>query len=141
MKSLIIISLSVLSVLPISKKPIDEVSGTKKEKVAVEELHLQDEAAMGRMRAIEFKSQDYCRAEAPDFEFEVQFKVQSATVYFTGANFKGVEKGVINSNSLKPIKDLMNRCIPGSVVIFDDVKVIGPDKIVRTIPGTSFRLF
>ena len=141
MKSLLIISLSGLSILPLSENRMNEIPCINKEKVAKASLNLQDEAAMGRMRAIEFKSQDYCRAEAPDFEFEVQFKVQSATVYFTGANFKGVEKGVINSNSLKPIKDLMNRCIPGSVVIFDDVKVIGPDKIERTIPGTSFRLF
>ena len=104
-------------------------------------LFLQQEPGVGRMRSIVFKNQEYCRAEAPDFEFEVGFKVVSATVYFTGANFKTVEKGTITSNSLKPVKPLMERCIPGTIVIFDDVKVIGPDKEVRTIPGITLQLY
>ncbi len=104
-------------------------------------LSLQQEPGVGRMRSIVFKNQDYCRAEAPDFEFEVGFKVVSATIYFTGANFSKVEKGTITSNSLKPVKPLMERCIPGTIVIFDDVKVVGPDKEVRTIPGITLQLY
>jgi hypothetical protein len=79
-------------------------------------------------------------AELKDFEFDVQFNVVSATVYFSGTNFKNVETGFIKSNSLKPIRTMMDRCAPGSVVVFDNVKVIGPDKIVRPIPGTSYML-
>lgn len=94
------------------------------------------------MRSIVFKSQEYCRAEMPkDFEFDVQFKVVSAKVYFSGANFRGVETGTITSNKLAPVKHLMDRCIPGSMVVFDDVKVMGPDKKVRTIPGLSLLLY
>lgn len=105
-------------------------------------LNAQGQQEPGKMRSIVFKSQDYCRAEMPpDFEFDVQFKVVSATVYFSGANFPNVEKGTISSNQLKPIKPLMERCIPGTMVVFDDVKVIGPDKKIRTIPGLSLLLY
>ncbi len=104
------------------------------------EIPLQ-EPANTRMRAGVFKAQDYCRAELKDFEFDARFDIVSAVVYFTGANFKNIERGAINSSSLKPIKEQMNRCVPGSVVIFDEVKVIGPDKLIRTIPGSSIILY
>lgn len=105
-------------------------------------LNFQDKQEPWKMRSIVFKSQEYCRAEMPkDFEFDVQFKVVSATVYFSGANFRGVETGTITSNKLAPVKHLMDRCIPGSMVVFDDVKVMGPDKKVRTIPGLSLLLY
>ena len=105
------------------------------------EITFQDEPGYGRMRSIVFKSQKYCRADLDDFEFEARFSVLSATVYFSGANFKTVEKGFITSSSLKPIKGLMDRCIPGSIVTFDDVKVKGPDNLVRTIPGINLQLY
>jgi hypothetical protein len=94
-----------------------------------------------RMPAIVFKSQEYCRAELKDFEFDAHFTVTGATVYFSGTNFKNPEKAFIVSNSLKPIKPLMDRCAPGSVITFDDVKVVGPDKEKRTIPGITIVLY
>lgn len=94
-----------------------------------------------RMRAAVFKAQDYCRAELKNFEFDARFDIVSAEVYFTGANFKNVEKASISSSSLQPIKEQMNRCVPGSIIIFDNVKVIGPDKTVRTIAGASIMLY
>jgi len=94
-----------------------------------------------RMRAAVFKAQDYCRAELKNFEFDARFDIVSAEVYFTGANFKNVEKASISSSSLQPIKEQMSRCVPGSVIIFDNVKVIGPDKTVRTIAGASIILY
>lgn len=101
----------------------------------------QDESGSGRMPSIVFKTQDYCRSELPDFEFDIRFDVVGATVMFLGANFNGVETGFITSNSLKPVKHLMNRCLPGSIVVFDDVKVKGPDNLVRKIPGISLSLY
>ena len=101
----------------------------------------QPEPAYGKMSAIEFKSQDYCRAELTDFEFDAHFSIVSANVYFSGANFRGVERGTINSSSLKPINALKGRCIPGSVVVFDEIKVKGPDNSVRTIPGVTYKLY
>jgi len=104
-------------------------------------LLFQDRQTAGRLSSVVFKNQDYCRAELDDFEFDAKFSVLSATVYFSGTNFKEVERGYITSNSLKPIKKLMDRCLPGSVVVFDDVKVKGPDNLVRTIPGVSLTLY
>lgn len=101
----------------------------------------QEENSSGKMSSAVFKNQDYCRAELKNFEFDVTFSVVGATVYFSGANFSGTEKGAIRSNNLQPIKDLMKRCGPGSIVIFDDVKVVGPDKKIRTIPGAVYNLF
>ena len=93
-----------------------------------------------KMQAVVFRKQDFCRAELKDFDFDARFDIVSATVYFSGTNFKNVETGFITSNSLKPIRSLMDRCAPGSMVIFDNVKVVGPDKQVRTIQGTSYLL-
>ena len=75
------------------------------------------------------------------FDFDAHFTVLSATMYFSGANFNGVEKGSITSASLKPVSSLMKRCIPGSIVTFDDVKVKGPDGSERIIQGPGFILF
>jgi hypothetical protein len=94
----------------------------------------------GNMPAVVFRSQEVCRAELKDFVFDVQFSIVSATVYFSGTNFRGVETGYITSNSLKPIRHFMARCAPGTMVVFDQVKAIGPDKVVRPIAGTSYML-
>jgi hypothetical protein len=93
-----------------------------------------------KMLAVVFRSQDVCRAELKDFVYDVQFNVVNATVYFSGAGFRGVETGFITSNSLKPIRNLMARCVPGTMVVFDNVKVKGPDDTVRPIQGTSYML-
>jgi hypothetical protein len=94
-----------------------------------------------RMAAAVFKSQDYCRVELKDFDFDAHFTITSVTVYFSGAGFKNPEKGMLTSSSLKPVKNLMARCVPGSVIIFDEVKVMGPDNQQRTIQGTTVLLY
>ncbi len=93
-----------------------------------------------KMQAVIFRRQDVCRAELKDFEFDFKYQVVSATMYFSGTNFRGVETGFINSNSLKPVGSLMARCAPGTMVVFDNVKVVGPDKFIRSIQGTSYLL-
>ena len=93
-----------------------------------------------QMLAVTFRSQDVCRAELKDFVFDIQYNIVSATVYFSGTNFRNVETGYITSSSLKPIRSLKARCAPGTMVVFDKVKVIGPDKELRTIQGTSYML-
>lgn len=107
------------------------------------ELSLQyQQQDQGRIAAVDFKAQDYSRAEMPpDFNFDVKFTVVSATVYFTGAGFPNVEMGYISSNSLKPVKPMMDKCKPGSIVVFDNIKVKGPDNLTRTISSISLRLY
>ncbi|MEO6670487.1 MAG: GldM family protein [Ferruginibacter sp.] len=127
----------------IQKQNITTVSnpdeGTKD---ADQRITFGDQPGPGKMSAAEFKYQQYCRAELENFDFDAKFSIISATVYFSGANFKnGVEKGMINSSSLKPIEALKARCVPGTMVVFDDIKVVGPDKEVRTIQGLSLLLY
>jgi len=93
-----------------------------------------------RMPSVTFKSQQYCRAELENFDFDTKYSIVSATVYFSGANFPNVATGAINGNTLAPIANLIQRCGPGSVVTFDNVKVTGPDG-QRTIEGKSIALY
>ncbi len=93
-----------------------------------------------RMPSVEFKNQQFCRAELENFDFDLQFKVVSATVYFSGAGFPNVVTSAISGNSLAPIQSFFSRCQPGSVVTFDNVKVQGPDG-VRGIDGKSIALY
>ena len=104
-------------------------------------ISLQQQTNDGKMSCAVFKAQDYCRAELENFDFDAHFVVLSATVYFSGGNFKPFATGAITSSSLKPIKDLMSQCTPGTIVIFEDIKVKGPDEKVRTLQSVSYRLY
>ena len=136
--------LFVVSMLFVNNKfGFPDNAGFKKKDHSSNELLLQPEPKQGtgKLRSVVFKNQEFCRVELKDFEFDVKFTVVSATVYFTGANFKTIERGFINSNSLKPIKSLMDRCQPGSIVVFDDIKVKGPDNDIRIIDGVTYQLY
>ncbi len=93
-----------------------------------------------RMPSVEFKNQQFCRAELENFDFDLKFNVVSATVYFSGANFPNVATTAITGNSLGSLATFISRCGPGSVVTFDNVKVQGPDG-VRGIDGKSIALY
>ena len=93
-----------------------------------------------RMTSVEFKNQQFCRAELENFDFDLKFNIVSATVYFSGANFPNVVTSAITGNSLAGLSAFMQRCGPGSVVTFDNVKVSGPDG-VRGIDGKSIALY
>jgi gliding motility-associated protein GldM len=93
-----------------------------------------------RMPSVEFKSQQFCRAELENFDFALNFSIVSATVYFSGANFPNVAQTTINGNNLAGLATFISRCGPGSVVTFDNVKVQGPDG-VRSIDGKSIALY
>ena len=93
------------------------------------------------MLSVEFKSQQFCRADmGPDFIYDVHYTVVSATVYFSGANFANVVTASITGNSIGSLSSYIQRCGPGSVVTFDNIKVSGPDG-VRVIDGKSFALY
>lgn len=93
-----------------------------------------------RMPSVAFKSQQYCRADLENFDFDLKFTIVSATVYFSGANFPNVATASISGNSLGALSAYIQRCGPGSVVTFDNVKVQGPDG-VRSIEGKSIALY
>jgi len=93
-----------------------------------------------RMPSVEFKQQQFCRAELENFDFDLKYNVVSATVYFSGANFPNVVQGSISSNNLGGLQTYMQRCGPGSVISFDNIKVSGPDG-TRSIDGKSIALY
>ena len=93
-----------------------------------------------RMPSVEFKSQQFCRAELENFDFDLRFNIVSATVYFSGANFPNVATASIQGNQLGSLGAFISRCGPGSVITFDNVKVQGPDG-VRPIEGKSIALY
>lgn len=95
----------------------------------------------GRMQSVVFKNQQFCRADLENFDFDARFAVVSATVYFSGANFNSVQTATITGGNLAGLSAQMVRCIPGTSITFDNVKVKGPDGEVRPIPGPGFILY
>ena len=95
----------------------------------------------GRLQSVMFKNQQFCRAELENFDFDARFSVISATVYFAGANFANVQTQTISGGSLASLQSQFAKCIPGTSVTFDNVKVQGPDGTVRVIQGPGFILF
>ncbi len=93
-----------------------------------------------RMASVEFKNQPFCRAELEQFDFDLKFNVVGANVYFSGANFPNVITRSISSNSLGGLQAEMQKCGPGSVISFDNIKVSGPDG-TRSIEGKSIALY
>ncbi|MEJ7587906.1 MAG: gliding motility protein GldM [Ferruginibacter sp.] len=94
-----------------------------------------------RMTSGNFKSQQYCRADLENFDFEATFRVVSAIVYFSGANFPSVQSANLTGNNLEPLRSLIGRAGPGTSVTFDNVKVQGPDGKQRTIQGVGIVLY
>ncbi|MEJ7609570.1 MAG: gliding motility protein GldM [Ferruginibacter sp.] len=93
-----------------------------------------------RVPSVEFKNQQFARAELENFDFELRYTIVSATVYFSGAGFPNVATTTITGGSLAGLSSYLSRCQPGSVVTFDNVKVSGPDG-PRGIEGRSISLY
>jgi gliding motility-associated protein GldM len=98
-------------------------------------------SAGGRIQSVVFKNQSFARADLENFDFDAHFNVVSATLYFSGANFSSVQSAEIHGGSLSSVSSLLQRCIPGTSVTFDNVRVQGPDGVIRSIPGPGFILY
>ncbi|MCO6496930.1 MAG: gliding motility protein GldM [Chitinophagaceae bacterium] len=97
--------------------------------------------ASGRVQSVVFKNQRFARADLENFDFEYKYNIVGATVYFTGANFPNPQQVTITSSSLAPLDAMLQKCIPGTTVTFDNVRVQGPGGPVRSIPGGGFLLY
>ncbi len=95
----------------------------------------------GRVQSVVFKNQTFARADLENFDFEYHYSVVSATVYFSGANFPSVATATISGGNLSSIAAQMQRCIPGTSITFDNVKVQGPGGPVMSIQGPGFILY
>ena len=95
----------------------------------------------GRVQSVVFKNQQFARAELKNFDFAYHYSIVSATVYFSGANFPSTQSSTISGGSLANIASHLARCIPGTSVTFDNVRVQGPGGPVIGIPGPGFILY
>ncbi len=94
----------------------------------------------GRLQAVVFRSQQFVRADLENFDFEAKFNVTGGTVYFMNPGDRNVKQISLTSGSLGAAGDYMKTLAPGSTVIFDNIRVVGPDGQPRTIqnpPGFS----
>lgn len=95
----------------------------------------------GRMPSVNFKNQNYARAELKNFDFDYRYSLVGATVYFSGANFPSPQTATISGGSLAGIASYLAKCIPGTSVSFENIRVQGPGTPVMAISGTSFALY
>lgn len=95
----------------------------------------------GRVQSVVFKNQQFARAELKNFDFDYRYNLVSATIYFSGANFPSTVQATINGPSLAPIKQYLDKSIPGTSINFDNVRVQGPGGPVKQIPGPGFILY
>jgi hypothetical protein len=107
----------IIAANPISIKLSDKAHAEVKEK-------FQPEFSFG-----EITSQ---RAPAKVFRKQKEIKVsdgytfESGTIYFSGAGFSPVAKSEISNSDLTQIKDLMVRCVPGTIVVLENIIVKSP---------------
>ena len=96
----------------------------------------------GRMQAVVFRSQQFVRADLENFDFEAKFQVTGGTIYFSNPGDRSVKQVNLTSGSLGAADAYMKTLVPGSTVIFDNIRVVGPDGQPRTIQNPpGFALF
>jgi hypothetical protein len=96
----------------------------------------------GRMQAAAFRAQSFVRADLENFDFDAKFSVTGATIYFQIPGDRNVKQISINSGNLAPAAAIIQSLVPGSSVIFDNITVVGPDGVKRTIQNPpGFNLF
>ncbi len=94
----------------------------------------------GKMQAVVFRNQQFVRADLENFDFAATFSVTGATVYFNNPGDRNVKQISLTSGNLGAAAEYMKSLVPGSSVIFDNIRVVGPDGVTRTIqnpPGFS----
>lgn len=94
----------------------------------------------GVMRVNDFKAQAGIRAELENFVFEgVKFTVTSYTIVFQAAGFPDLQYRQVKGNTFNDVRDLIERCRPGTAVTIDEIRVSGPGGS-RVIPPLQLNL-
>ena len=98
----------------------------------------------GSISLNDFKSQQGVRAELENFTFEgVRFTIQSYTVIGIGKGFEDNKTVAQNTGAVfqSGARSIIDRCTNGSVIIIDDINVVGPDGQARLLPPIVFMLY
>ncbi len=98
----------------------------------------------GRAPANSIKAQQGVRADLRDFVFEgVKFDIIGFTVYATGAGF--AEQPGISPNGgayfNADSKRILEKCRPGTTVVIDEIKAVGPGGSSRKLQPLVFNLY
>ena len=98
----------------------------------------------GRMPVSEFRAQAGLSAVLENFIFEgVKYNVSSFTLIATGKGF--TESFGIAQNSGAAFgadaRRIIDRCVSGTTVTFDEIKAVGPDGRARSLPLIGFNLY
>ncbi|MBS1567394.1 MAG: gliding motility protein GldM, partial [Bacteroidetes bacterium] len=95
----------------------------------------------GRISAANFKAQGGVIAKLMDSEFDASFQVVSYTVGANGGSF-GVYRNATNEGARwnGNAAGIINQAGPGTSVFFDNVRVKGPDGVVRDLGTLAFQL-
>ncbi|MEO6403885.1 MAG: N-acetylmuramoyl-L-alanine amidase [Ferruginibacter sp.] len=70
------------------------------------------------------------------------YTIKSATVYFTGRGFPNVIQSSMNSGSLQLLQTLLDRVVPGTTIVFDNVRIVKNDGSgMMEIKGKAFGFY
>lgn len=76
-----------------------------------------------------------------DFDFEARFNVISYDFYLTSGGELLPARGNSGPMYSGAVSNLIDRAKPNDLIVFDNIKVQGPDGKTRKIPGMSFQIF
>lgn len=96
----------------------------------------------GRMQSAVFRVQQGVQASLENFYFDVKFPITHFTMGFAGTGFSDYIEKQANSALFTPdMKQLMQRCRPGTLIYIDEIRAKAPDGTTRNLPGIAFKLY
>ncbi|UAY53394.1 hypothetical protein [Ferruginibacter albus] len=103
-----------------------------------DELNPEPEMSIGRLTGTHVEVSLFKQQAQINLPKGYTFK--SAVVYFSGTGFMNVFTTTLIGSSLTPAKDFIDVCLPGSVITFDNVKIIDSTGKEIIINGISYVL-
>lgn len=96
----------------------------------------------GRMQSAVFRVQQGVMATLENFYFDVKFPITHFTMGFAGAGFSDyIERQSSSALFTTDMKQLMQRCKPGTLIYIDEIRAKAPDGTTRNLPGIAFKLY
>jgi hypothetical protein len=93
----------------------------------------------GVISKAELLAQSGVLAKIPDFDFEMNFKVQSFVVSTIKASYVVDEPTKGNQFSQRQI-DIMRGLSPGNKLYIESIVAKGDDGVIRNLPSISFKI-
>jgi gliding motility-associated protein GldM len=96
----------------------------------------------GRMQSSVFRVQQGVQAVLENFYFDTKFVITHFTMGFDGTGFNDYLEKQANTALFTPdMKQLMQRCRPGTRIFIDEIRAKAPDGTTRSLPGINFKLY